>query len=208
MDRIGALFGAIASKSYDAPAAFDIGKMSEDVVKGLLEHVGGLLLKGAEAAPVISIPVEAGKKIVFAFASERRARDKAARELAKAKTEQQRRETFTRILGGTLEHLAYVSLLADPATRTRLGVKLHTDSLPRKLPNDPVFRNSGINTVREWQAEVFPNGVLQVPDPSDEKKWELFLAWARYANPQLASTANELRDTMHRSFHDQILGSL
>jgi hypothetical protein len=179
--------------------------VGREIAKGILKNASGAPSSGSDGGTLIALSGDTGKTVVFAFPSDEPARRELRDQLRRAKTAQ-RRETFTRILGGTLEHLAYVSLLADSATRARLGVKLGTDSLPRELPNDPILQDSGIETAQEWQADVFPNGALEVPE-SDQKSWGLFLAWAKYANRQLASTANELRDTMHRSFQDQILGS-
>lgn len=206
LDRIGALFGTMASKSYDVAGAVDLSNVGRDIAKGNLEKVGGPPSQDTEGATVIALSGDTGKAIVFAFPSDERARRELRDDLRRAKTGRDRREMFsTRILAGDLEHLAYVSLLADPATRDRLGVKLLPDSFPPELPDDPILRNRNIDTVEGWQAEVFPNGVLQVPDPYDHKGWGSFLAWAKYVNPQLAATANELGDTMRDSFEAEIL---
>lgn len=206
LDRIGTLFGTVAAKSYDVEGAVDLGNVGRDIAKGILEKVGGPPSQDTEGATAIALSGATGKTIVFAFPSEERARRELRDDLREAKTGRERRERLSgRIMAGDLEHLAYVSLLADPATRDRLGVKLLPDSFPPELPDDPILRNRNVDTVEEWRAEVFPNGVLQVPDPYDHKRWGSFLAWAKYVNTQLAATANELGDTMRDSFEAEIL---
>ena len=161
---------------------------------------------GAEKVPLVSLAVDTGKTIVFASGSEELARRDRLEELRRAKTDQERREKFIRSLGGTLEHLAYVSVLTDPGTWSRLHVNLDPRNFPPDLPADPVFRDGRIEEVSQWREALFPNGVLQVPHPSDAHKWDLFVTWVRYTNPELANAADGIRDQMQEELPRADLG--
>ena len=104
-----------------------------------------------------------------------------------------------------------MSLLADPASRVALHVRLSPTDLPADLPRtgptgavDPLI--GGFNSVDEWRDQLFDkNGQLVVPDPNvDGVAWRAFLAWAYHVNPDLAAAVDQMHTTMMKGFNTQV----
>jgi hypothetical protein len=208
---VGALFGALASRSYDGPVAVKVADVGADAAKRILEHMADSALKVVKNTPVISAGIEAGKSIAFALGGAAFDQGKAAREaLESLEGQAQRGELQARLLAD-LQHLAYIALLTDRSARRRLRLNLDPNAFPREIPKtreghpEPLL--SGI-TVAEWKRRVFPNGTLYVPDPnSDPVGWRCFLAWSSHINPRLDAAAGDVYEKMHRMFSAQVVQS-
>lgn len=205
----GALFGALASRSYDLQAAVDAAGIGRDAAKDILKHLAGVTFDAAKQGLPASIAIEGGKSILFAFGSDAFARSETAKELAKARTGQMRREALQERLAVGLHHMAFVSLLADPTVRPELNLKLSPADFPETLPRradgdiDPLL--GGFESVQEWRDLIFKGDQLVVPDPNiDGLAWDAFRAWARYVNPDLSSAAHRMHSTMMGPFDQKV----
>lgn len=59
--------------------------------------------------------------------------------------------------------------------------------------------------MKEWRDLIFNGDQLVVPDPNaDGLAWDAFRAWARYVNPNLSSTANNMHSTMMAAFDQKV----
>ncbi|MGH8998691.1 MAG: hypothetical protein ACRDY7_04805 [Acidimicrobiia bacterium] len=188
MGRVGALFGALASRPYSLQAATDIRRAVEKSVVGLLETAGGKLVQVTKAAPVMALALEGGKAIIFDVggdSSDRRAKERALKEdREQARVQQQLRGD----LQAEIEHLTYVAVLSDPGHRSALGLHLSPDDIPEVTPALAERLGLGTTTREQWQRALFDDqGHLRVPAPSDGERWTLFRAWAEQANPKLRS---------------------
>jgi hypothetical protein len=159
----------------------------------------------------MSVAVDAGKSIAFALGGQAFDGGKAAREALEALEGQDQRGELQGRLLADLQHLAYVSLLTDPRTRTRLRLNLDPAAFPRTTPKtreghaEPLL--NGIS-VAEWKRRVFPDGMLYVPDPNTNSVgWKAFLAWSKYVNPKLEAAARNINGMMRDAFNDQVGGS-
>ncbi|HLF40409.1 MAG TPA: hypothetical protein VI854_02930 [Acidimicrobiia bacterium] len=212
LTEVGALIGALGSRSYDTQVNIDLAEVGTDAVKGVLEKLAGATLDLAKGGLVASVLVEGGKTVLFAIGGDDVARRQAERDLAKTAKGQKEREALQRRLDASLRHLAFVSLLADPSARAALHLKLSPADLPAELPVNRTNPTGGVDnyldgfeSVDEWRDQIFKDGNLVVPDPNaDGVAWDAFVAWAQYVNPDLAAAARQMHATMHDAFNTQI----
>jgi hypothetical protein len=198
LDEAGAVFGALASRSYSLEAALDARGLAADTARNLVGSVGGVVLNVAKAHPVVSLAVESGSAILFdigeASAEQRQLEAELHAELDAA----EKRDRLKADLTQNLEHLAYVSVLGDPEERAALGLRLSPADLPAELPAD---LNLSVTNREEWARDIFDEkGQLVVPQPSDPGRWNSFLAWTKTVNPELRNRVSALTDPMFGAF--------
>lgn len=202
LEEAGAAFGALASRSYSLDAALDVQKTAANTAKSVLDAVGGTALELAKADPIVSLAVEGGSAIVFDFADASADRQELAGEIARELKGIEAQEAMEADLRGTLEHLTYVSVLADPDERAALGLRLLPTDLPAEIPHD---LNLPVGTREEWARDLFDqNGNLVVPQPSDSVRWRSFIGWAKTVNPKLWDRISDLTDPMSQSFETAV----
>jgi hypothetical protein len=198
LSEAGAAFGTLASRSYSLQAALDVQKMAVDTAKSLVEAVGGTALELAKAHPVVSLAVEGGSAILFDLTEASADRQDLARELELELRGVEAQERLEEDLQGTLEHLAYVSVLTDPDERAALGLRLSPADLPAEVPGD---LNLPVATREEWARDLFDeDGHLVVPQPSDPVRWRSFIGWTKAVNPELRHRVSDLTNPMFQSF--------
>lgn len=179
-----------------------MGKMAASTAKSVLDAVGGTALELAKANPVVSLAVEGGSAILFDIADASADRQDLAVELAHELKGIEAQEAMEGDLRGTLEHLTYVSVLADPDERTALGLRLSPTDLPTEVPRD---LNLPVGTREEWARDLFDeHGKLVVPQPSDSVRWRSFIGWAKTVNPKLWDRISDITDPMFQSFETAV----
>ncbi|MGH8974669.1 MAG: hypothetical protein ACRD0C_15895 [Acidimicrobiia bacterium] len=65
--EVGALIGALGSRSYDPPVALDVAEVGTNAVKDVLERLAGATLDVVKSGVVASVVVEGGKTVLFAL---------------------------------------------------------------------------------------------------------------------------------------------
>lgn len=196
--QAGAAFGALASRSYSVEAALDMQEMAAKTAKSVLDAVGGTALEVAKVHPLVSLAVEGGSAILFDVAETSAEQQDLARDLELELKGIEAQERLEGDLRGTLEHLTYVSVLADPDERAALGLRLSPTDLPAEVP---AGRNLPVATREEWIENLFDDhGRLVVPQPSDPVRWRSFLGWAEAVNPDLRARVRALTDPMYHTF--------
>lgn len=103
----------------------------------------------------------------------------------------------------SLERLAHIAILADPAARAAFAPHRSPADLPAAIPigrdgrPEPLLH--GIKTVDEWRRLIFDDqGRLVVPDPSnDAVAWSAFLAWSGLVNPRYRTAADNIKQEIH-----------
>ena len=202
LQEAGAAFGALASRSYSLEAALDVQKMAVDTAKTLVGKVGGTALELAKAHPVVSLAVEGGSAILFDITEASAERQDLARELERELKGIEAQERLEGDLRRTLEHQAYVSVLADPDERAALGLRLDPADLPGEVPAD---LNLPVATREEWVRDLFDeHGNLVVPQPSDPGRWRSFIGWTKTVNPELWRRVSDLNDPMFQAFNEVV----
>jgi hypothetical protein len=96
-----------------------------------------------------------------------------------------------------IERFVYVALLADPATRAALALRLSPDDLPAEVPED---LNLSVANRQEWREDLFDDqNRLVVPTPVDHGRWRSFIGWTKVVNSKLRLAAENLIDQASRS---------
>ncbi|MGH9043227.1 MAG: hypothetical protein ACRDZ3_23710 [Acidimicrobiia bacterium] len=215
LSEVGALFGALGSRSYEAGVAVDVAEVGTDAVKDVLEKLAGATLDVVKGGVLASVVVEGGKTVFFTLGGGEAGRRAAERDLAEAARNQRGREELRSRLDASLQHLAFVSLLADPSARAAMHLRLSPADLPAELPVSPTDPTGGVDphvagfeSVDEWRRVMFDDrGRLVVPDPNDpDGDWGAFLAWAQYVNPDLAVAARKLHDVFNAALRSAAPG--
>jgi hypothetical protein len=198
LEAAGAAFGALASRPYPLEAALDARGLAADTARNLVGSVGGVVLDVAKAHPVVSLAVEGGSAILFDLGETSAEQRRLEEELRAERGAAEARETLKGDLTRNLEHLAYVSVLADPEERAALALRLSPADLPAEVP---AGLNLNVASRDEWARDLFDErGQLLVPQPSDPGRWKSFLAWSETVNPELRNRISALTDPMFDSF--------
>ena len=146
----------------------------------------------------MSLAVEGGSAILFDITEASADRQELARELELELTGVEGQEALAGELRGSLEHLAYVSVLADSDERAALSLRLSPADLPVEIP---AGLNLPVATREEWVRDLFDeHGDLVVPQPSDSMRWRSFIGWAETVNPELWERVSDLTDPMFQHF--------
>ena len=98
--------------------------------------------------------VDGAHTISFALGSAEMDARRAGDKLRGAADARKRRDALRETVDTEMEYMAYVSLLADPAARARLGVRLDPGAFPAQLPRnpttgqpDPLFETANVKSV-------------------------------------------------------------
>ena len=198
LEEAGTAFGALSSRSYSLQAALDVQKMTADTAKTLVGAVGGTVLTVAKAHPLVSLVVEGGSSIAFDITEAVADRQDLVQDLERELQGIEAQERLEGDLRGTLEHLAFVSVLADADERAVLVLRLSPTDLPAEVP---AGLNLPVTTREEWVRDLFgEDGQLVVPQPSDAVRWRSFIGWVKTVNPDLGARVSELAKPMFQSF--------
>ncbi|MGH8511763.1 MAG: hypothetical protein ACREU8_10415, partial [Gammaproteobacteria bacterium] len=97
-----------------------------------------------------------------------------------------------------LEHLAHVSVLADPDDRAALGLRLSPADLPAEVPAN---LNLSVTSREDWARDLFDQqGRLIVPTPADPARWDSFIGSTKAVNPELRDRVSALTGPMFDGF--------
>jgi len=199
LEQAGAAFGALASRPYSLSAAIDIHKMAAATAKDLVGTVRGATLNVAKANPVVSLAIEGGSAVLFDATDAFVERQAIAEELRVQRDSVTELSRLHGQLTNNLEHLAYVSVLADPEEHAALHLRLSTDDVPSELPDD---RHLSVSTREDWIRDLFDDeGRLFVALPSHADRWTSFRGWVHTVNPQLYDRVSEMTEPMFDAFH-------
>lgn len=213
MFSVASTTGAAPDQEPDLEVPERLGAIGQQIVDVVKPEEATAALSALEEATTARLAKAGGRRagkraVVIRDITVRLAPDapsKLASQLEDADTPPEARETLRSWIEAAVHQLVFASLLADPPTQARLAPRLSPNDFPTTIPTDPDGEVDpllgGFESIDQWRDEFFDDGKLTVPQPNDDGLgWDVFRAWARYVNPDLASTARQIFEAFQGHF--------